>query len=341
MTVNIDWDNLSFSLTETKYMYVENTYEGKWVGEGAFRPFGDIAISPAAVVLNYGQGLFEGLKAYRNKEGKISLFRHIENIKRMNNGARRLSMPEYPEERFLEVIEELVRKNHEYVPPYGKGELYIRPTLWGTTPLLGVAPAKDYGFVVFASPVGPYFKTGFKPIKLRITTQYHRAAPRGTGNVKYIGNYSGGMLPAKEAKKEGFNEVIYLDAREDKYIEEVGAANFFMVKGNTLITPEKGSILPGITRDSVITIAKDILKMKVEERKVSYEEVLQADECFASGTAAVIASIGSIEYKDKVKVYNNMEVGPVAKELYKILREFQHMEREDIYGWTKEIIIPE
>jgi len=339
MTVNIDWDNLSFSLTETKYMYVENTYEGNWVGEGAFRPFGQIAISPAAAVLNYGQGLFEGLKAYKNEDGRIALFRHRENVKRMNNGAERLSMPKYPEEKFMEVIEELVRKNHEYIPPYGKGELYIRPTLWGTTPLLGVAPAKDYGFMVFASPVGPYFKTGFKPIKLRITTSYHRAAPKGTGSVKYIGNYASGMLPAKEAKAEGLNEVIYLDAKEDKYIEEVGAANFFMVKGNTLFTPERGSILPGITRDSVMTIAKDILGMKVEETKVSYDDVLDADECFASGTAAVIASIGSIEYKDRIKIYNNMEVGPIAQKMYTTLREFQHMQREDVYGWSKEIII--
>jgi branched-chain amino acid aminotransferase len=337
MTVNINWDDLSFSLTPTAYMYVENTIEGEWLGEGAFRPFGDISISPAAGVLNYGQGLFEGLKAYKNEEGKVALFRHRENIKRLNNGAKRLSMPAYSEKKFMRVIEELVKKNHEYIPPYGKGELYIRPTLWGTTPLLGVAPAKDYGFVVFASPVGPYFKTGFKPIKLKITTDYHRAAPKGTGSIKYIGNYASGMLPAKEAKANGLNEVIYLDAVEDKYIEEVGAANFFMVKGNTLFTPKKGSILPGITRDSIMKIAKDILKMKVVEKRVSYEEVLDADECFASGTAAVIASIGSIEYKDITKTYHNMEVGPIASQLYKILREFQHLQREDVYGWSKEI----
>jgi len=341
MAVCINWDDLSFSLTPTAYMYVENTFEGNWANQGAFRPFGEISISPAAAVLNYGQGLFEGLKAYKNEKGEVALFRHRENIKRMNRGAERLSMPTYNEDEFMEVIEELVRKNHEYIPPYGKGELYIRPTLWGTTPLLGVAPAKDYGFMVFASPVGPYFKTGFKPIKLRITTKYHRAAPKGTGNVKYIGNYASGMLPAKEAKAEGLNEVIYLDAAENKYIEEVGAANFFMVKGNTLYTPERGSILPGITRDSVMKIAKDIFKMEVVEKKVSYEEVLEADECFASGTAAVIASIGSIQYEDRVKVYNNMEVGPIAQKMYTTLREFQHMQREDIYGWSTKIIIPE
>lgn len=339
MTVNIDWDHLSFSLTPTAYMYVENTYEGLWGNEGAFRPFGEISISPAAAVLNYGQGLFEGLKAYKNKDGKVALFRHRENVKRMNEGAMRLSMPTYDEDHFMNIIEELVRKNHEYIPPFGKGELYIRPTLWGTTPLLGVAPAKDYGFMVFASPVGPYFKTGFKPIKLRITRSYHRAAPKGTGNIKYIGNYASGMLPAKKAKAEGLNEVIYLDAVHDKYIEEVGAANFFMVKDNTLYTPETGSILKGITRDSVITIAKDILKMEVVEKKISYEEVLDADECFASGTAAVIASIGHVQYGDRVRIYNNMNVGPIAQKLYTILREFQHMQREDVYGWSKEIII--
>ncbi len=333
MSVNIDWDNLTFSLTPTKCMYIHKTDDNGVWQKGEYRPFGDITLSPSAGILNYGQGLFEGLKAYKNKEGKVTLFRHVENIRRMNNGARRLAMNPFSEEKFVEVVEELVKKNHEYIPPYGKGALYIRPLMFGSSPLLGVAPSKENTLLIFVSPVGPYFKSGFKAVKLKITEKYHRAAGKGTGNVKNIGNYSGGMLPAKEAKSTGYSEVIYLDAKEDKYIEEVGAANFFCIKDNVLYTPELGSILPGITRASIITIAREELGMQVIEKKVSYEEVLEADEAFASGTAAVISSIGSITHREREVIYNNGEVGPVTKKLYDILTGIQSLEIKDTRDW--------
>ncbi len=333
----INWDDLSFSLTPTKTMFMSRCKpDGKW-DKGRFLPFGNISISPAAGVLNYGQGIFEGLKALRTKDGRIVLFRPKENGKRMAESARRLCMPEFPIDDFVKTVKEIVKKNTEYIPPYGKGSLYIRPCLWGTGPILGVAPAPEYTFIVYVSPVGPYFKTGFKPIKLMFTREYHRAAPKGTGGAKVIGNYAGTMLPAKMVKAKGFNECIYLDAREEKYIEEVGAANFFCIKGNTLVTPRLGSILPGITRNSVLRIAKDKLKMKVLEKDVSVAEALSSQEAFCTGTAAVISSIGWIDYEGRTTVYNKGEVGPITRRLYDMLTKLQLCEEKDPYGWVVQV----
>jgi branched-chain amino acid aminotransferase len=234
----------------------------------------------------------------------------------------------------VEAVSEVVRRNIDFVPPYGKGSLYIRPCLWGTGPVLGVSPAPEFTFMVYVSPVGQYFKTGVTPIKLEVTTDFHRAAPKGTGGVKSIGNYAGAMLPAKKTKAKGFNECIYLDAREDKYIEEVGAANFFCVKGDTLVTPKLGSILPGITRKSVMQIASDVMGLKVLEKSLSVEEAFAADEAFCSGTAAVISPIGSITYKGQEKIYNDFEVGKVTQELYNHLTRIQLCEEEDRFGWV-------
>ena len=334
MSVNIDWDKLTFSLTPTKCMYIQKTDDNGIWQEGKYLPFGDITMSPSAGILNYGQGLFEGLKAYKAKTGEVTLFRERENIKRMNDGARRLAMSPFSEEKFLEVVRELVVRNEEYIPPHGKGALYIRPLMFGSSPLLGVKASKQNTMLIFVSPVGPYFKSGFKAVELVITQQYHRAPGKGTGNVKNIGNYSGGMLPAKEVKAKGYSEVIYLDAKHDKYVEEVGAANFFCVKDNVLYTPELGSILPGITRKSIMQLAEEEFGMKVVEKKVSYEEVLNADEAFASGTAAVISSIGSITFKGKKTIYNNMEVGPITQKLYNLLRGIQFLEVKDTRGWV-------
>lgn len=337
MTVNIDWDSLSFSLTPTRTMFIaKSDKDGNW-NEGEFVPFGNVSLSPAAGVLNYGQGLFEGLKAYRTKDGRILMFRPIENIKRLNNGAERICMPQFDENKFVEIVKKLVLENEEFIPPFGKGSLYLRPCLWGTGGLLGVGPANEYTLLIFTSPVGPYFKTGMKPIKLQITTDYHRAAPKGTGGVKYIGNYAGGMLAGKIAKQKGFNEAIFLDAKEDKYIEEVGAANFFCIKGNKLLTPKLGSILPGITRDSIMKLAKDVFKMDIVEKNVSVEEALDCDEVFCSGTGAVISSIGSISYKDKEYTFNNFEVGQITLKLYDLLTHIQTGEEKESYGWVIEV----
>ena len=337
MPKKIDWDNLTFSLTPAKTMFASKCKaDGKW-DKGAFLPFKNISVSPAAGVLNYGQGLFEGLKALRTKNGGIVLFRPVENGKRLAEGARRLCMPEYPPEQFVEVVKALVKKNEAFVPPYGKGSLYIRPCLWGTGPILGVAPAPEYAFLIYVSPVGPYFKTGFKPVKLIITSTYHRSAAKGAGGVKSIGNYAPTMYPAREAKAQGFNECIYLDSREERYIEEVGAANFFCVKGNVLATPALGSILPGITRKSVMQLASDILRMDVQEKYVSVDEAMAADEAFCTGTAAVVSSIGSITFQGREKVYGAFSVGPVTKKLYDLLTKIQLCEEKDPYGWVVKV----
>jgi branched-chain amino acid aminotransferase len=337
MAPKINWDDLSFSLTPTKTMFVaKGKPDGRW-DKGKLTPFRNISISPAAGVLNYGQGIFEGLKAQRTQKGKLVLFRPIENGKRMADSAKRLCMPEYPPEKFVEAVKAVVKKNVAYIPPYGKGSLYIRPCLWGTGPILGVAPAPEYTFIIYVSPVGPYFKTGFKPIRLVFTRDFHRAAPKGTGGVKFIGNYAGTMLPARQVKALGFNECIYLDAREEKYIEEVGAANFFCVKGNVLMTPRLGSILPGITRQSVLKIAKDRLGMEVQERDVSLDEALSADEAFCTGTAAVVSAIGWVVQEGRETVYQGGEVGPVTRKLYDLLTRIQLQEEKDPYGWVVEL----
>jgi len=334
MPPEIDFDNLTFCLNPAETMFVSKSGpDGVW-DEGAFQPYGTIQMSPAACVLNYGQGLFEGLKALRTKTGTIVLFRPSENGRRMAEGAQRMCMPVFPVDRFVEVIRGIVIRNADYVPPYGKGSLYVRPCLFGSGAVLGVAPAPEYTFLVYASPVGCYFKTGFLPIKLEITRDYHRAAPKGTGGVKYIGNYAAGMLPAKKTKARGFNECIYLDAREEKYIEEVGAANFFCVKGNTLMTPGLGSILPGITRKSVIQIAREMMGLEVVEKHVSVQEALSADEVFCTGTATVVSPVGSITDEGKETVFNDFKVGPFTQALYDHLTRIQLGEEEDRFGWV-------
>ena len=334
MTNKIDFDNLSFAFTPTDTMFVSTCKaDGVW-DAGAYLPYGNIAIPPAAGVLNYGQGLFEGLKALRTRAGRIVLFRPGENARRLTGGAERLCMPAFPVERFVEAVKNVVRKNADYVPPYGKGSLYIRPCLWGTGPILGVAPAPEFTFVIFVSPVGPYFKTGSKPIRLEITREFHRAAGKGTGSIKCIGNYAGGMLPARESKARGFNECLYLDATEEKYIEEVGAANFFCVKGRMLMTPRLGSILPGITRKSVLQIAGDVMGLETVEKNIPVDEVLSADEAFCTGTAAVISPIGSITCDGRETVYNGFQVGRITQDLYDRLTRIQLCEEKDRFGWV-------
>ncbi len=299
--IKIDWSNLTFSFRKTKTMYMATFGKDRKWDTGCFLPFGNVSMSPAAGVLNYGQGLFEGLKAQHTRDNKIVLFRPIENGRRIVDGCKRLCMPEFPPRRFVEIVKELVRKNREYIPPYGKGSLYIRPCLWGTGAILGVAPAPEYTFIAFTCPVGPYYKGGMTPIKIEFTADFHRSAPRGTGHVKSISNYAGTMYPSKLAKSRGYADCAYLDARSDRFIEEVGGANFFCLKGNKLSTPVTGSILPGITRKSVMTIARDILKLDVREREIPVAEAMAADECFCTGTAAVISPIGALTFKGKTR----------------------------------------
>ncbi len=339
----IKWNELSFSLTPTRTMFVSTCKSGENWGAGQLQPYGNISISPAAGVLNYGQGAFEGLKAYRTKNESVILFRVRDNAKRLAESCKRLCMPVVPEDMFVQAAVEIVKSNIDYVPPYhadasAQGSLYLRPLVCGTGAILGVKPAPEYTFLIYASPVGPYFKNGFQPINLKVDNHYHRAVIGGTGGVKAIGNYAGGLYPAKIAKEEGFAEVLYLDPHQNKYIEEVGAANFFCIKEKTICTPElSGSILPGITRRSVLQIAEDRFGLKIEERKVSIDEALAADEAFASGTAAVISPIGSIYIDEKNHTIADGKVGTYTRKIYETLLNIQHGVEEDTYGWMLRI----
>ena len=334
----IDYENLTFSFTETKSMYISKCKIGQEWRKGKLVPYNDIRISPASTILNYGQGLFEGMKAYRTKNDEIIMFRPEENAKRAANGCLRLSMPEISEHVFLDGVTSVAKDHIEYIPSTDKGALYVRPIIFGSGEGLGVAPSSEYTFLVYCSPVGPYFKGGLAPIKLVVTNDYHRAPLKGTGGVKAVGNYVPGMLPSGAAKKQGYAEVIYLDAAEEKYIEEVGAANFFAIFNNRMVTPKlTGSILPGITRDSVLFLAKNKLGMEIEEKRISIDEVMAADEVFCAGTAAIISPIGSIKYEDKEHHFSKGKVGKITGKLYEILTDIQFGNTSDDYGWIKKI----
>lgn len=334
--IDIDWDKLTFSVTPTRSMYKTTCLQGEDWKPGELMPYGNISISPAAGVINYGQGLFEGMKAYRTSKGNIGIFRPLENAKRVNRGCQRLCMPEIPEKLFWEAIEQIVKDNEDYIPPVGRGALYIRPLVFGSGPVLGVKPAPEYTFLVYVTPVGPYFKGAMSGIHLKVVENFHRAPQFGTGSIKAIGNYAGGMYPAQMVKSEDFREVVYLDAREEKYIEEVGAANFFLIKGSVLASPElDGSILPGVTRMSVLEMAGAEFGYTVEERQIPVEEIFEGDEAFCSGTAAVITPIISMHYRDREMVYCNGEVGEKTLALYDGLMQLLLQEREDPYDWLK------
>ena len=331
---DIDWDNLGFDYMSTKTMFWATKEGDKPWTDGELKPFGTFEINPAACVLNYGQGVFEGMKAQRTKDNEIVLFRPLENGKRFKESCERLCLPPFDPEKFVYWVKEVVKANKEYVPPYGKGALYIRPIVFGSGPILGVAPAPSYTMIIFVIPVGPYFREGFNPIKLEISKKYHRAAPKGTGHIKNIGNYAGTMLPSEETHAAGYAQIIYLDAAEEKYIEEVGTANFFCVVDGKLLTPALGSILPGVTRRSVMQIAKEKLGMTVEERDVSVKEIMKASEVFCTGTAAVVTPIGSIMYAGKNHVFNDFKVGEITQKLYDLLVGIQLLEVETHYDWV-------
>jgi len=334
----IDFDNLTFRFTQTKSMYVAKCNLGEDWQNGELLPFENLSLSPAAVVLSYGQGLFEGMKAYKWDNGKIAMFRPEMNAKRAANGCTRLSMPEIPSSLFLDAVKKVVRDNSDYIPNTAQGALYVRPIIFGSGEGVGVAPSTEYSFIVYVSPVGPYFKGGLKPIKLIVTNDFHRAPLKGTGGVKAIGNYVPGMLPSSLAKAKGYAEVIYLDAAEEKYIEEVGAANFFAVIDGKVITPElTGSILPGITRASVLHLAKNKMGLEVEERRISVNEALTADELFCAGTAAIVAPIGSINYQEKDYTFCGGEIGEITSELYNYLTGIQFGNTNDEFEWMTEI----
>ena len=291
----------------------------------------------AATALHYGQEAFEGLKAFRGKDGKIRLFRWEENAKRMRRSAQGIMMAEVPDELFQKAITTAIKLNERFVPPYGTGaSLYLRPLLFGSGPQVGVKPANEYMFLVFVAPVGPYFKEGFKPVNIQLVRDYDRAAPLGTGHIKVGGNYAASMRPANRAHQEGYASVLFLDAKEKKYIDEAGPANFFGIKGDTYVTPESRTILPSITNMSLRQIATDI-GLKVDLRSVSVEELGSFDEAGACGTAAIISPIGKIFDRSENKTYEfakNGEAGPICTKLYNTLLGIQLGELEDTHGWN-------
>lgn len=332
----IDWSNLSFGYLPTDYNVRYNYRNGEW-GEMEVSSSDTINIHMAATCLHYGQEAFEGLKAFRGKDNKIRIFRMRENAERLERSCDGILMKKLPVEKFEAAILKAVELNKQFVPPYESGaSLYIRPLLIGTGPKVGVSPADEYMFLVFVTPVGPYFKAGFKPTPYAILRQYDRVAPLGTGTYKIGGNYAASLVAGEKAHSLGYSAVLYLDAKEKKYLDECGPANFFSIKNNTYITPKSESILPSITNKSLMVLAEE-LGMKVECRQVPVEELETFEEAGACGTAAVISPIERIDDLDENKSYvfsKNGEAGPVCTKLYNKLRAIQYGDEADKYGWV-------
>ena len=332
---DIDWSNIGFVYIKTDYRYVSNFKDGSW-DEGALITDDTITLSECACVLQYAQTCFEGLKAYTTEDGHIVIFRPDLNAERMMNSAARLEMPQFPKERFVEAVTKLVEANADFVPPYGSGAtLYIRPYMFGTNPVIGVKPASEYQFRAFCTPVGPYFKGGAKPITIRVT-DFDRAAPHGTGHVKAGLNYAMSLHAIVDAHKQGFDENMYLDAGTRTYVEETGGANFiFVTKDGTVVTPKSDSILPSITRRSILYVAEHYLGLKTEERKVPFSEVKDFAECGLCGTAAVISPVGKIvDHGNEICFPSGMEkMGPVIQKLYDTLTGIQMGHIEAPEGW--------
>ena len=336
---NIDWSNLGFGYIETDKRYVSNYKDGAW-DEGMLTSDSNVVINECACVLQYAQTCFEGLKAYTTEDGRIVTFRPDLNAERMANTATRLEMPAFPEERFVEAVRQVVKENAAYVTPFGSGAtLYIRPYLFGSNAVIGVKPADEYQFRVFTTPVGPYFKGGAKPITIRVC-DFDRAAPHGTGHVKAGLNYAMSLYAIMDAHRQGFDENMYLDAATRTKVEETGGANFlFVTKDGKVVTPKSDTILPSITRRSLMHVAKEYLGYEVEEREVYLDEVKDFAECGLCGTAAVISPVGKIvDHGKEICFPSGMEdMGPVTKKLYDTLTGIQMGRIEATKGWICEI----
>jgi branched-chain amino acid aminotransferase len=333
--LGIDWSKLGFNYIKTPLRFIAHYKDGVW-DEGQMTEDNVLHISEASTALHYGQQCFEGLKAYRTKAGKIQLFRPDMNAKRMARTCRRIIMPEYPEDKFVEACVKVVSANADYVPPYGTGaSLYLRPLLIGVGDCIGVKPAPEFIFTVFCMPVGPYFKGGLNPVNFNVAEEFDRAAPHGTGAVKVGGNYAASMLPHDQAVKKGYADCIYLDPVTRTKIEEVGAANFFgITKDNKFVTPISPSILPSITKYSLLHLAKHYLGLEAEERDCYINNLDEFAEAGACGTAAVISPIGAIDYRDQHHVFfSETEVGPVTKKLYETMVGIQYGDVEAPEGW--------
>jgi len=336
-------DELGFGKYFTDYMYTMKYKEGKgWYDKGItkYEPF---VMDPAACVLHYAQEIFEGMKAYAAKDGRVLMFRPEQNARRMNRSAERMCMPQIPEQDYIQALKDLIMHEKEWIPRAPGTSLYVRPTMIGVEPFLGVKPAKEYIFYIILSPVGAYYKEGFNPIGIYVEEQMVRAVAGGVGDVKTGGNYAASLYAGKKAQEKGFAQVMYLDAIEHRYVEEVGSMNVFFVYGNKLVTPPLGgSILPGITRSSVIELARE-MGYEVEESPVAIDEALadiqtgKITEMFGTGTAAVISPVGILAYQDKLYEINKNKVGEVTRELYNCLVDIQYGRTEDKHGWVYEL----
>lgn len=339
MSKNIDWSNLGFAYIETDKRYVSNYKDGAW-DEGALVDDPMVTMSECACVLQYAQTCFEGLKAYTTEDGRIVCFRPDLNAQRMADTCKRLEMPVFPEDRFVQAVVDTVKANADYVPPFGSGAtLYIRPYMFGSNAVIGVKPADEYQFRVFTTPVGPYFKGGAKPIVIRVS-DFDRAAPHGTGHIKAGLNYAMSLHAIVDAHDKGFAENMYLDAATRTKVEETGGANFiFITKDGKLVTPKSDSILPSITRRSLMVVAEKYLGMTVEHREVYFDEVKDFAECGLCGTAAVISPVGKIDDHGKEICFPSGmdDMGPVTKKLYDTLTGIQMGKIEAPEGWIKEI----
>jgi len=337
----IDWANLGFGYVQTDKRYVANFKNGAWE-EGALTEDANVVLNECAGVFQYAQTVFEGLKAYRTEDGRIVTFRPDLNAQRMADSARRLEMPAYPEDKFVEAVEAVVAANADFVPPYGSGAtMYLRPFMFGSNQVIGVKPATEYQFRIFATPVGPYFKGGVKPLTLRVC-DLDRAAPRGTGHIKAGLNYAMSLHAIVDAHNQGYDENMYLDSATRTKVEETGGANFiFVTKDNKLVTPKSDTILPSITRRSLCYVAKEYLGMEVEEREVLLSEVKDFAECGLCGTAAVISPVGKVvDHGTEICFPSGMtEMGPVLKKLYDTLTGIQMGRIEAPEGWIHEIKI--
>ena len=335
----IDWDNLGFDPLPTRSMWKGECSTGDdWI-DGQLIPYGEISLSPAACVLNYGQGIFEGLKAYHTAKDRIALFRPDKNSARMGKSTERLCIPKMNDSYFMNAVVSTVNDNVDFIPPFGSGSMYIRPICFGVSKAIAVQAATEYIFMVFTSPVGPYFKVGAKPLHLYLSNEYHRAAPKGIGNAKAIGNYSASLYPGSKAKSNGFNDMIYVHAKNEKIIEEMGAANLFILSDGELLTPKLGgSILDGVTRDSVMTIARDLLNLTVKEEDIEIDRMLAADEVFCCGTAVTVTGVGRISTDEKEHVIGNGNFGEKTLQIKKKLLQIQKEEIDDPFGWIHPLI---
>ena len=332
---NIDWANIGFGYIQTDKRYVSYYKDGAW-DEGTLTSDPNVVLNECAGVLQYAQTVFEGMKAYTTEDGHIVTFRPDLNAERMESSAARLEMPVFPKERFIDAVEKVVAANEAYVPPYGSGAtLYIRPYMFGSNPVIGVKPADEYQFRILCTPVGPYFKGGAKPLTIRVS-DFDRAAPRGTGNIKAGLNYAMSLHAIVDAHKQGFDENMYLDPGTRTKVEETGGANFlFVTKDGKVVTPKSDSILPSITRRSLVYVAKEYLGLDAEEREVTFDEVKDFAECGLGGTAAVISPVGKIvNHGEEICFPSGLtEMGPITKKLYETLTGIQMGRLEAPKGW--------